>query len=329
MDWEKKNVCVTGAGGFIASYLLEELVSLKAKVRAFVRYNSRNDFGMIETLPLKIKNGIKIISGNLLDPEAVSDAVKGVDIVFHLGALISIPYSYVHPREAIETNIMGTYNVLSAGLRWGVKKIVHTSTSEVYGSAREVPIPEEHPLQAQSPYSASKIGADKIAESFYNAYNLPITTIRPFNAYGPRQSARAIIPTIISQALKNDTVYLGSLAPKRDLTYVKDTASAFIKIAESEKTLGKVINIGSGFEISMKDLVQKISQLLGRKLKITCQDCRVRPKNSEVDRLWADNRKAKYLLGWFPSVPLEEGLKITIDWIKKNQHLYKEGIYNL
>lgn len=328
MDWKGKRVLVTGAGGFIASHLLERLVSLKANVKAFVRYNSRNDFGLIERLPIEIKNKLCIISGDLRDYDAVYDAMQGTDIVFHLAALISIPYSYIHPREVVETNVMGTYNILSAARRTKAKKIIHTSTSEVYGTAVKIPIDEFHPLQGQSPYSASKIGADKIAESFYRSFGLPVATIRPFNTYGPRQSARAIIPTIITQALRSNKVCLGSLYPKRDFTYIKDMVEAFIKIAESQKSIGETINIGSGRDISIEELVNKITKLLGKKIDITSDKKRIRPNMSEVGRLIASNAKARKLLKWFPKTTLEDGLQETIIWFKDNLDLFKSGIYN-
>lgn len=329
MNWPKHKVLITGAGGFIGSHLTEKLVQIGTQVKAFVRYNSRNNYGMLELLPKETKEKIEIITGDLRDPYTMQEIMRDIDIVFHLGALIAIPYSYVRPSEVVETNIMGTLNVLQAAKTHKVKKVVHTSTSEVYGTAQYVPIDEKHPLQGQSPYSASKIGADKIAESFHHSYNLPIATIRPFNTYGPRQSARAVIPTIICQALANDTVYLGSLHPTRDLTYVEDTAEAFLKVAESDKSVGEVINIGSNFEISIADLVNKIAGILGKKIKIDCESARVRPQDSEVERLWADNSKAKKLINWEPKVLLDEGLKRTIEWINNNAELYKANIYNV
>lgn len=327
MNWNNRDVLVTGAGGFIGSHLTEKLVNLGARVTAFVKYNSRNDFGLIEILPEEIKEKLSTVQGDLRDPDAVRNAVKDADIVFHLGALIAIPYSYIHPRETIETNVMGTLNVLTAAKEFGIEKIVHTSTSEVYGTAQYVPIDEKHPLQGQSPYSASKIGADKIAESFFLSYDLPIATIRPFNTYGPRQSARAVIPTIITQALTKGEVSLGSTHPTRDLTFISDTVEAFIEVAESPKSIGEVINTGSNFEISIGDLAKKIINLINSEVKIVFDKKRVRPKGSEVKRLWVDNTKAKKLLGWEPKVSLEEGLKITIDWISKHLEIYKANMY--
>ena len=260
---------------------------------------------------------------------AVRQAAKDVDIVFHLASLIAIPYSYMHPRETIETNILGTLNMLTAARDSGVERFIHTSTSEVYGTALYVPIDENHPLQAQSPYSASKIGADKIAESFYRAFDVPVATIRPFNTYGPRQSARAVTPTIITQALTGGKIFLGSLHPTRDLTYVDDLVDAFVQVAESPKSVGEVINIGSGFEISIGDLAHKILSLMNKDIEIESDVSRIRPPKSEVERLWCDSNKARDLLGWSPKVSLEEGLRRTIEWLSENIHLYKQGLYNL
>ena len=324
----KAKVLVTGAGGFIGSHLTEHLVELGTNVKAFVRYNSRNDWGLLELLPREKLDEIEVIRGDLKDGDAIRQAMEGVDIVFHLGSLIAIPYSYVHPRETIETNILGALNVLTAANEYGVEKLVHTSTSEVYGTARYVPIDENHPLQGQSPYSASKIGADKIAESFYRSFELPVAIIRPFNTYGPRQSARAVIPTIITQALTKDKIFLGSLHPTRDYTYVKDVVEGFIKVAESPKSVGDVINIGSNFEISIGDLAEKIISLIGTDAEIITDPVRVRPQDSEVERLWCDNTKAKRLLGWEPKTSLDEGLKRTIEWISDNINLYKPELYN-
>lgn len=283
---------------------------------------------MLEYLPRDKANSLEVITGDLRDYDAIRDAVKDVDVIFHLASLISIPYSYVHPRENVETNVMGTFNVLMAARDYQVEKIVHTSTSETYGTARYVPIDEEHPLQGQSPYSASKIGADKIAESFHLSYELPVATIRPFNTFGPRQSSRAVIPTIISQALTKDEIQLGSLHPTRDYTYVKDLAQGFIKVGKSPKSVGEVINIGSNFEISIGDLAKKIITLIGRDVTIQTDQSRIRPSGSEVERLWCDNSKAKRLLNWEPSMSLDEGLQETINWIRENVDLHKTDIYN-
>ena len=320
---------VTGAGGFIRSHLTEKIVNLGAKIKVFIRYNSRNDWGMVDVLSTEIKREVEVVAGDLKDSDAVRKAVKGMDIVFHLGALIGIPYSYVHPRDVIETNILGTLNILESSQEFCIERVIHTSTSEVYGTAQYVPIDEKHPLQGQSPYSASKIGADKIAESFYRSYNLPVATIRPFNTYGPRQSARAIIPVIISQVLKEDKIFLGSLSPSRDFTYIDDMVNAFIQIAECKKAVGEVINIGSGFEISIGDLVKKIIQFIGKDVKIISESTRVRPAKSEVERLVADTSKARRFLQWDPTISLEEGLQRTIGQIKKEKGRYKTKIYNV
>jgi len=321
--WSRKKVLVTGAGGFIGSHLIERLLDLGADVKGFVRYNSRNDWGLLEIIPSQKLDSLQIISGDLQDYDAVFSAVRDVDVIFHLGSLISIPYSYIRPRDTIENNILSTLNILTAARDLGVEKVVHTSSSEVYGTALYVPIDEKHPLQGQSPYSASKIGADKIAESFYCSFDLPVATIRPFNTYGPRQSARAIIPTIITQAIEQEKIKLGSLFPTRDYTFVKDTVNGFISTAESKSSIGEVINIGSNFEISMGDLAQRISSLLNKDIEITQDSSRVRPLKSEVKRLWCDNAKAKRLLGWEPQVSLDEGLKETIEWISENKKMIK------
>jgi len=321
--WSRKKVLVTGAGGFIGSHLIERLIDLGADVKGFARYNSRNDWGLLEIIPSQKLDSLQIISGDLQDYDAVFSAVRDVDVIFHLGSLISIPYSYIRPRDTIENNILSTLNILTAARDLGVEKVVHTSSSEVYGTALYVPIDEKHPLQGQSPYSASKIGADKIAESFYCSFDLPVATIRPFNTYGPRQSARAIIPTIITQAIEQEKIKLGSLFPTRDYTFVKDTVNGFIRTAESKSSIGEVINIGSNFEISMGDLAQRISSLLNKDIKIVQDSSRVRPLKSEVKRLWCDNSKAKRLLGWEPQVSLDEGLKETIEWISENKKMIK------
>jgi dTDP-glucose 4,6-dehydratase len=329
MSIEKKSVLVTGAGGFIGSHLTERLVKIGCDVKCFVRYTSRADRGFIDILPSYIKREVKVISGDLRDSHAVIHSAKNVDVIFHLGALVSIPYSYIHPKETIETNVLGTLNVLVAAKENGVEKVVHTSTSEVYGTAQYIPIDEKHPLQGQSPYSASKIAADKIAESFYDSYDLPVAIIRPFNTYGPRQSARAIIPTIITQALTGSKIFLGNLYPTRDLTYIQDTIEGFIKVAESQKSVGEVINIGSGYEISVEDLADRIISLIGKDAKIIQEKVRVRPPKSEIERLCADVTKAKRILGWGPKVSLDDGLKKTIKWISKHMEFYKPKCYQL
>ena len=322
-----KSVLVTGAGGFIASHLVERLVAEGAMVRAFVRYNSRGDTGLLRMLPIEVFSQLDLVAGDLRDVEAVRSAMKDVDIVFHLGALIAIPYSYVHPREVIETNVMGTLNVLMAARELQTRRVIHTSTSEVYGTAQYVPIDERHPLQGQSPYSASKIGADRIVESFYRSFNLPVMTIRPFNTYGPRQSARAVIPTIISQALTQDEVKLGSLDPSRDFTFVADTVEGFLRAASVDDALGEEINLGNDNTIRIGDLVEKIFGMLGKSPKVLTDTQRIRPDKSEVLKLWASNHKAKELIGWEPRVSLDEGLRRTIEWISAHLDLYQPDRY--
>jgi len=329
MDWTNRPVLVTGAGGFIGSHLTERLIDEGAQVRAFIRYTSRGDLGMLNLLPADKLAAIQVIGGDLHDVEAVRGAVKGVDTIFHLGALIAIPYSYVHPREVIEVNVLGTTNVLMAARDFAVRRMVHTSTSEVYGTAQYVPIDEQHPLQGQSPYSASKIGADKIVESFVRSFELPVATLRPFNTYGPRQSARAVIPTIITQALARDEIRLGSLTPQRDLTFVADTADGFMRMATHDAAVGQEVNIGADATISIGELVQKILRIVGRELPIVSEEQRMRPAGSEVLRLWADNRKAGALIGWRPRVSLDEGLARTVDWIRGNLSRYRPGVYEV
>ncbi|SHH20429.1 NAD-dependent 4,6-dehydratase LegB [Tepidibacter thalassicus] len=330
MDLKGKKVLITGSEGFIGSHLTERLVEIGADVTALVQYNSFNSWGWIDTFDENVKKEINVYTGDIREYDSISKAVKGQDVVFHLAALIAIPYSYQSPMAYVRTNVEGTANVLQACRECEVEKIVHTSTSETYGTALYVPIDENHPLQGQSPYSASKIGADKIAESFYRSFNMPISTIRPFNTYGPRQSARAVIPTIISQILSGKKeIKLGSLTPTRDFNYVKDTVEAFIKIAESEKTIGQVINVGSNYEISIGDLVKKIIDIIGEDIKIVTDEKRIRPQKSEVNRLWADNTKIKELTDWTPKYTLDEGLSETIKWIRDNMKYFKTDIYNV
>ncbi|WP_088185954.1 SDR family NAD(P)-dependent oxidoreductase [Desulfosporosinus sp. FKA] len=327
--WEGKKVLITGAGGFIGSHLTEDLVKAGASVRVFIRYNSRNGRGNLEDLEQRELEEIEIIAGDLRDADVIERSVKGCNAVFHLGALVGIPYSYKNPREVIETNILGTFNILTAARDHGVERIVHTSTSEVYGSARYVPIDEAHPLQGQSPYSASKIGADKLAESFYASYNLPVVTVRPFNCYGPRQSARAVIPTLITQALASEEILLGNTEAIRDFTFVSDTVEGFIKAAQKQAAVGKVINVGSGQEISIGQLAQIIIATLGSSGKIVLDESRVRPSRSEVNRLLADNRLAKETLEWEPQVSLEEGIKKTMAWISAHLNRFQIGKYQI
>lgn len=325
MNWNGKRILITGAGGFIGSHLAERMVALGANTRVLIRYNANSHRGWLEQSPLA--KDIDFAFGDICDPDSVHHAMKNIDIVFHLAALIAIPYSYQAPRAYIRTNVEGTLNVLQAARQTGAERVVHTSTSETYGSAQYVPIDENHPLQGQSPYSASKIAADKLAESFYLSFDLPVATIRPFNTYGPRQSARAIIPTIISQALTSGAVHLGSLAPTRDLNFVADTVDGFVKIAESPQAIGRVINIGSGREISIGDLAQRIAARMGKTIAITSDDKRQRPPKSEVNRLCADHALAAKLTGWQPKHTLDEGLIQTIAWMEQNLGRYKPETY--
>ena len=330
INLKNKTVLITGSEGFIGSHLVERLVVLGVHVKAFCLYNSFNSLGWIESFDPKIRAQLEIVMGDIRDPFSIRKAVKGCDIVFHLAALIAIPYSYTAPASYVDTNVKGTLNVLQACLEEKVEKMIHTSTSETYGTAQYVPIDEAHPLQGQSPYSASKIGADMMAESYYRSFGLPVAIIRPFNTYGPRQSARAIIPTIISQILSGKRqIKLGSLTPTRDLNYVADTVEGFIKIAQSPQTVGTVTNIGSGYEISIATLAKKIIDLTGESIEIVCDEDRLRPENSEVFRLWAQNQKAKELAGWEPTVSLDEGLLKTLDWMRQNLQFYKPDIYNV
>ena len=325
--WKNRPVLVTGAGGFIASHLVEILVEHGAKVRAFVRYNSRGDIGLLRLLPAAVLEKLELVAGDLRDIEAVRAAMQGVEVVFHLGALIAIPYSYQHPREVVETNVLGTLNVLTAARELKTRRVIHTSTSEVYGTAQYVPIDEAHPLQGQSPYSASKIGADKLAESFYRSFDVPVVTLRPFNTYGPRQSARAVIPTIITQALTRDVVKLGSLDPARDFTFVTDTANGFLHAATADYGVGQEMNLGVNASISIGQLAHKIFDLLGKSPQIVTDDQRLRPEKSEVFRLHASNQKAQELIGWQPQVSLNDGLEQTINWIEAHLNLYQSDVY--
>ncbi len=327
LDWTGKKVLVTGAGGFIASHLVETLVKSGAQVRAFVRYNSRGDIGLLSQLNPASLREVEVIAGDLRDLPAVQEAVRGVQALFHLGALIAIPYSYLHPAEVVETNVIGTLNILMAARSAETPRVIHTSTSEVYGTALRVPIDEDHPLQGQSPYSASKIGADKIAESFFCAYELPVVTVRPFNTFGPRQSARAVIPTIISQALTSEVLHLGSLDTRRDFTYVSDTVDGFLSAAEAQGVEGQVYNLGTGRDVTIREVVQVIGGILGRELPVVQEQGRLRPERSEVLRLLSDNRKALIQLGWQPRVSLEQGLAQTVEWIRSNIQLYRPDQY--
>lgn len=316
MNWHGKNVLVTGAGGFIGSHLVEALVHHGASVRALVHYNALNSIGNLRFLPADVLDAVEIVSGDVTDSGSLEHAVAGTAYVFHLAALIAIPYSYRAPQSYICTNILGTTNVLREAMRADVHKIVHTSTSETYGTAQYTPIDEQHPLQGQSPYSASKIGADKIAESFFCSFGTPVATVRPFNTYGPRQSQRAIIPTIISQMLWNEQVRLGLLSPIRDFTFVKDTVAGFLAVAESEKAIGRVINIGSGNGISVSSLCAKISTLLKIEKPVVEEEERLRPKTSEVYELLCNAEVAATLCGWKPQTSLDEGLRQTIAFMR-------------
>lgn len=329
MNWTGKKILVTGAGGFIGSHLCETLLELGADVTAMIHYNSRGDWGNLEFLPSEAQKALHVVSGNIEDAGFVTRQIKGQQVVFHLAALIAIPYSYAAPGSYVHTNIEGTINVLEAAREHGVEKIIHTSTSETYGTAIYTPIDENHPLQGQSPYSASKIGADKLAESFYRSFNLPIATIRPFNTYGPRQSTRAVIPTIIAQALTQDEIRLGSLDPVRDVNFVKDTAMGFVKVAEAPKSVGEVINIGSGKGHTIQELVTTILHIMKVDKKIVLDENRLRPENSEVFKLICDNTKSKKLTGWESRYSLEDGLSMTIDFVSNHLDLYKPSIYTL
>jgi NAD dependent epimerase/dehydratase len=325
-----RRVLVTGAGGFIGSHLAAQLALQGDRVRALVRYNGRGDAGALERLPREISGALEVVYGDITDPFFLRELVRGQEVVFSLAALIAIPYSYAAPRSFFETNTLGTVNLLEAARAEGVSRVVHVSTSEVYGTARRVPIDEEHPLSGQSPYAASKIGADQAAESYRRAFGVPVVTVRPFNTYGPRQSARAIIPTIITQALSGGEVRLGALSPTRDLTFVEDTARGMILASLADGVVGETINLGSGKEISVGALAEKIFALLreeGVSARLAHDEARLRPKASEVERLLSDASKARRLLGWAPEVELGAGLSRTIAAIRSELHLYKPGVY--
>jgi dTDP-glucose 4,6-dehydratase len=318
-------VLVTGAGGFIGSHLTERLVELGANARALVHYNSRGSAGWLDGSP--VHGEIQFIAGDVSDRDSIRRAFTDVDVVFHLAALIAIPYSYYGPGSYVRTNIEGTLNVLQCARDAGVSLVVHTSTSEVYGTARRVPIDETHPLQGQSPYSATKIAADKMAETFHLSFGVPVVTVRPFNTFGPRQSARAVIPTIITQALSGGPVRLGSTTPTRDFTYVSDTVAGFLRAGECPEAVGRVVNLGTGCEIAVSELVRMIGVLIGAPIEVAEDVERVRPVASEVDRLRADNTLARTLLGWVPRVPLEQGLEQTIGWLRLHQQQYRTDVY--
>jgi len=328
MSLQHKKIVVTGASGFIGSHLVEHLVTRGARVRALIHYNSRGDRGLLEVLDEVILGEVEIVMGDLQDQEAVRLALKGCEIIFHLGALVAIPYSYLHPLNVVQTNVLGTTHVLNAALAHGIERLIHTSTSEAYGTAQYQPIDEKHPLVAQSPYAASKIAADKLAESYHLSFGLPVATLRPFNTYGPRQSARAVIPTIIAQALSQDVIRLGATFPQRDFTYVSDTVDGFLRIAECDQAVGQVVNLGCGQAVPISDIVAQVGAILGRPLPILPEPSRLRPVDSEVGLLVADHHKAATLLGWRPTVPLEEGLRKTVDWIAKHLSSYRAERYN-
>jgi NAD dependent epimerase/dehydratase len=328
MTWNSRNVVVTGGGGFIGSHLVERLLALGANVTAFVRYNSRNDPGFLDLLAPHTKD-IRIVSGDIRDPEAVRAVLDGADTVFHLAALAGIPYSYVHPIEVFEVNANGTLNVLVGARDAGLQRVVITSTSEVYGSALYVPIDEKHPKQPMSPYSASKIASDAIGLSFHAAFQLPVTVVRPFNTYGPRQSDRAIIPTIISQALTQPEITVGNTAPTRDFTYVSDTVEGFIQLAQSDAAVGQEVNLGTGTEVSVGDLVQCINAIIGRALPVRKNEERVRPESSEVNRLLSNNSKARDLVSWTPRVTLDQGIQLTAKWVEERLEMYDPSSYRI
>lgn len=329
MNWRGKRVLVTGAGGFIGSHLTEKLVEQGARVRALVRYNSRNDWGLLEYLPPQIKGNLEVMLGDLTDPYCAARSMEGCSLVFHLAALIAIPYSYLAPAQYVAVNCGGTLNLLEAARSQGVECFVHTSTSETYGTAQYTPIDEAHPLKGQSPYAASKIGADKLAESYHLSFGVPVVTVRPFNTYGPWQSARAIIPTIISQALTGDSIRLGQLESRRDLTFVSDTVDGFLKAARTPQAIGQVINLGNGKAVSIGELAELILALVGGEKKIVLEAARLRPEASEVWHLECDNSRAQEVLKWRPQISLKEGLRRTIDYIAASLDRYKPQIYNV
>ncbi len=328
MSMRDRSVLVTGAGGFIGSHLVERLLAQGARVRAFVRYTSRGDRGFLDQVPDEYVAKLQVVSGDLGDASAIHHAMRDMEVVLHLAALIAIPYSYVHPRDVVQTNVIGTLNVLEAARDLRPACVVHTSTSEVYGTALRVPINEAHPLQGQSPYSASKIGADMLAQSYHRAFDLPIVTLRPFNTYGPRQSTRAVVPTIITQALRGSVVRLGSTTPTRDFTFVDDTVAGFLAVvAAGASVFGETIHLGTGSEVSIGELAQRIIALTGGEARIETDNARLRPSKSEVERLLSENSRARKLLGWQPTVTLDEGLQRTIDWIAANSQLFPDGYH--
>lgn len=329
MLWSGRRVLVTGAGGFIGSHLVEALVRDGATVRAFVRYTSRGDYGWLEDMPADVFSEIDVYRGDLTNPEALVGAVAGEEVVLHLGALIPIPYSYLHPREFVAANVEGTLNVLEAARRAEVERVVHTSTSEVYGTAQTVPISEAHPLHPQSPYAATKVGADQIALSYQRSFGTPVVVARPFNTFGPRQSARAVIPTIITQALTRDVIELGATTTTRDFLYVEDTARGLMRCAATDGIEGEVINLGTGTEVSIAEVAKRVFRLVGRDIPVALDEQRLRPADSEVERLVAGVDKARSLLAWKPAMDLDEGLRRTIEWMRESLDAYKPEIYNV
>jgi len=324
-----KKVFISGAGGFVGSHLVEALVKAGSRVRALVHYNSRNDWGVLEELDKKILKEVEVIAGDIRDGDGIRWMIKGQEVIFHLAALIGIPYSYVNPKDVIETNISGSLNILLAALDTNIDKFVHTSTSEVYGTAKYVPMDEKHPLNPQSPYAASKVSADQLTLSFHCSFSLPVGIIRPFNIYGPRQSARAVIPNIIMQGLEGKKIKLGSLFPTRDLTYVEDAVKGFIRFAQSDNTTGEVVNLGTNREVSISELIDLIGRKISKDLQVKLEKRRIRPQKSEVEKLVADISKAKKLLNWDPRTGLEKGIEKTVRWMKKNTWRYKKRIYNI
>ena len=326
---KNKRILITGAGGFIGSHLTETLVAMGADVTAFLHYNSQGNWGWLDPYKNDSSTQFNVILGDITDFGSVFKALNEKDIVFHLAALIGIPYSYAAPNSYIQTNVLGSHNVFQASLEKNIEKVIHTSTSEVYGTAQYTPIDEKHPLQGQSPYSATKIGADKLAEAYYCSFDLNVTTVRPFNTYGPRQSCRAVIPTIITQALTSNKILLGSTAPIRDFTYVSDTVQGFIKAAESEKSAGQVVNVGTGHSITIGDIAKHIMHIANPQAKVMIDDTRYRPEKSEVLELLCDNSKSEELISWTPTVSLAQGLEKTIHWFKENAELFKPSTYSI
>ena len=330
MFWKNKKVLVTGADGFIGSHLVEQLVEKGVNVRAFAYYNSFNSWGWMDSFSKAMLDKIDVFTGDIRDSNGVMEASQGVDVVFHLAALIGIPFSYHSPESYVDTNVKGTLNVLQAAKRFGILKVIHTSTSEVYGTAQKVPIDENHPINPQSPYAATKSAADSLALSFYRSFDLPVTILRPFNTFGPRQSARAIIPTVFSQAYADKKmIELGNLDAKRDFNFVSNTVDAFLGVAESDKTLGEVLNVGSGIEVSIQHLVDLIREVTGKDFAVRVSKERIRPEKSEVGRLLCDASRLKEICGWEPKIGLKEGLSFTGRWISENMKNYKTELYNI